>query len=115
MEDNIDINSKLKNLLNILEDWGKTETNVPGVKIIKIPAKKDVPERLGIEINPVDSSGRSIKKTGNIVLTNMELFNMYSDLFNNQKIIELMEEIEDLRKELCPNSSDKHEKIVFKI
>lgn len=115
MEDNIDINSKLKILLKHLENWEKTDTNVPGVKIIKIPAKKDIPERLGIEINPVDSSGRLIKKTGNIVLTNMELFKMYSDLFKNQKIIELMEEIEDLRRELCPNNTDKHEKIVFEI
>ncbi len=115
LEDNINISSKLRNLLGNLEDWGKTNTNVPGVKIIKIPAKKDVPERLGIEINPVDSSGRPIKKTGNIVLTNLELFEMYAKLFTNQKIQELMREIELLRKELYPNDIDKQENTVFEL
>ena len=115
MEDNIDINSKLKNLLNNLEDWEKTSTNVPGVKIMKIPAKKDIPERLGIEINPVDSTGRPIKKTGNIVLTNLELFEMYANLFNNPKIQELMQEVEELRIKSDPNDNSRHEKHIFEL
>jgi hypothetical protein len=115
MEDNVDINLKLKNLLKNLGDWEKTPTNIPGVKIIKIPAKKDVPARLGIEINPVDSSGRLIKKTGAVVLTNFELFDMYFSLFSRPKIRELMHEIDSLRKEIYPQISEKHQDVIFEI
>ena len=88
---------KLKELLVNLEDWEKTPTNIPGIKIIKIPAKKDIPERLGIEINPVDESGKIIKKSGAIVLTNEELYQKYLELFDNEKVKELIKEIEFLR------------------
>ncbi len=115
MEDNIDINSKLRNLLHILGDWEKTSTNVPGVKVIKIPAKKDIPERLGIEINPVDDHGKPIKKTGAVVLTNLELFEMYTSLFTHPKIEELIIEIENLRKELSPQVNEKHENMIFEL
>ena len=107
MEDNSNIREKLKSLLVQLKDWEKTNTNVPGVKIIKIPAKNEIPERLGIEINPVDNSGRSIKKTGQIVVTNEELFRKYVELFDHPKIQELIHEIEFLRQEMQDQSQDK--------
>ena len=114
MEDNSNIKEKLKSLLVQLQDWEKTNTNVPGVKIIKIPAKNEIPQRLGIEINPVDSSGRQIKKTGQIVLTNEELFLKYVELFNHPKVQELMQEIEILRQEMQDQLQDK-QGIVFEL
>ena len=114
MEDNSNIKEKLKSLLVQLQDWEKTNTNVPGVKIIKIPAKNEIPERLGIEINPVDDSGRSIKKTGHIVLTNEELFAKYAELFDHPKVLELMQEIELLRNEMQNQTQDK-QSIIFEI
>ena len=114
MEDNSNIKEKLKSLLVQLQDWEKTNTNVPGVKIIKIPAKNEIPERLGIEINPVDDSGRLIKKTGHIVLTNEELFIKYAKLFDHPKVLELMQEIELLRHEMQDQSQDK-QGIIFEI
>ena len=107
MEDNSNIKEKLRSLLDQLQDWEKTNTNVPGVKIIKIPSKNEIPERLGIEINPVDASGRLIKKTGHIVLTNEELFIKYAELFDHPKIQELMHEIEFLRQEMQEQTQDK--------
>ncbi|MBA7575368.1 hypothetical protein ES708_17192 [subsurface metagenome] len=92
----------------------KTNTNVPGVKIIKIPAKYEIPERLGIEINPVNEAGRLIKKTGQIVLTNEELFVKYAELFAHPKVQELMQEIELLRHEMQDQSQDK-QSIIFEI
>jgi len=114
MEDNSNIKEKLKSLLVQLQDWEKTSTNVPGVKIIKIPAKNEIPERLGIEINPVDNSGRLIKKTGHIVLTNEELFTKYAELFDHPKVLELMQEIELLRNEMQVPTPDKPS-IIFEI
>ena len=107
VEDNSNIKEKLRSLLVQLHDWEKTNTNVPGVKIIKIPSKNEIPERLGIEINPVDASGRLIKKTGQIVLTNEELFTKYVELLNHPKIQELMHEIEFLRQEMQEQTQDK--------
>ena len=114
MEENSNIKEKLKSLLVQLQDWEKTNTNVPGVKIIKIPAKNEIPERLGIEINPVDASGRLIKKTGHIVLTNEELFKKYAELFDHPKVLELMQEIEFLRQEMQDQTQVK-QSVVFEL
>jgi hypothetical protein len=109
------ITERLKGLLHKLEDWQKAPTSVQGVSIIKIPAKKDTPARLGIEINPVDVSGKPIKKSGAIVITNLELFDMYSEIFENFKVKELIHEIEVLRKEIYPTYIEKNEDGVFEI
>ena len=97
-----DIHAKLMRLLEVMTDWEKRPTNVPGVKIMKIPAKNEIPARLSVELNPVDQSGKHIKKKGAIVLTNLELFEKYLELFTDPKIHELMREIEHLRQELQP-------------
>ena len=88
---------KLENLLEDLQDWEKFPTNIAGIRIVKIPGKKDNPGRLGIEMNPVDENGKPIKKSGVIVLTNQELFDKYYELFSNDKVQELMQQIELIR------------------
>ena len=103
MEDHVNIHAMLTHLLEVMSDWEKRPTNVPGVKIMKIPSKSDIPARLSIEINPVDQLGKHIKKKGGkLTLTNLELFEKYQELFTDPKIHELMREIEHLRQELQP-------------
>ena len=50
--DNSNIKEKLKSLLVQLQDWEKTNTNVPGVKIIKIPETTISNNRLTILPHP---------------------------------------------------------------
>lgn len=93
------LKQQLKTMLDQLQDWQKAPTSIPGIRIVKIPAIKNTPARLGIEINPVDSAGKPIKKNGAIVLTNMELFQKYMELFSHPKLRELMDEVELIRTE----------------
>ena len=102
MEDHVDIHAKLTHLLEVMVDWEKRPTSVPGIKIMKIPAKNEIPARLSVEINPVDHTGKLIKKKGSVVLTNFELFEKYRELFTDPKIHELMREIEQLRQKSQP-------------
>ena len=105
----------LKVLLDTLTDWEKAKTTIPGIKIIKIPGRETIPERLALEINPVDDAGNPIKKNGSITITNKDLFERYLSLFENEKIKELMKEIEHLRKKTAELPLDDSEKALFKL
>jgi len=59
---------KLSMFLKTGSDWGKLKTSVPGIFILKMPAYKNSPARLAVELNPVDGSGSPTKKRG-IVLS----------------------------------------------
>lgn len=113
-----EMQEKLFDLLEDLKDWEKKDTDVPGVKIIRIPENKynTKPARLALEIIPVDEEGRPKKRKG-LVITNLDLFLSYSVLFKNEKVNTLMEEIdamklirEDQQDETVPGNKE-----VFKI
>jgi hypothetical protein len=91
---------KLEAKLRDMEDWEKTATTVPGVKIIKIPENKFTPARLAIEMIPVDDKGKQLKKKGILVISNKDLFDRYKKLFENEKVIELINSIDQLRDSL---------------
>ena len=105
----------LENLLKSLDDWEKAVTNIPGVKIIKIPARDTIPERLAVEINPVDEAGNIIKKKGAITITNEELFGKYAQIFENEKASKLMAKIEELRTRLSDFPIEDKKKQKFEI
>jgi hypothetical protein len=48
---------KLAEFLKRGSDWEKLRTSVPGVFIQKLPPYRSSPERLAVEINPIDASG----------------------------------------------------------
>ncbi|MHA1820958.1 MAG: hypothetical protein ACTSVC_10830 [Promethearchaeota archaeon] len=90
---------KLKRLLNNMKNWEKTPTTVKGVKIIKIPENKYIPQRLAIEITPVDEEGKPLKKRGTIIISNEDLFLKYREIFNNEKVHDLIKAIDEIRSE----------------
>ncbi|MCP4763774.1 MAG: hypothetical protein GY870_18530 [archaeon] len=96
---------KLEILLRDMQDWEKTPTNVPGVKIIRIPENKYAAARLAIEISPVDEKGKPLKKKGSIVISNADLFEKYKIFFENPKVVELINSIDELRK-LTPKKDE---------
>lgn len=54
-------------------DWERKQTTVAGVSIIRLPAMKNRPASLAIDINPVGENGLPMKKKGIMVMNATEL------------------------------------------
>ena len=91
--------SKLSLFLKTGPDWGKLKTSVPGIFVLKMPAYKNSPARLAVELNPVDGSGSPTKKRG-IVLRSREEFEEYKAIFLAEKLAPLLEEMEKVNPEV---------------
>jgi hypothetical protein len=91
--------SKLSLFLKTGSDWGKLKTSVPGIFILKMPAYKNSPARLAVELNPVDGSGSPTKKRG-IVLRSREELEEYRAIFLVEKLAPLLEEMEKVNPEV---------------
>jgi hypothetical protein len=90
--------SKLSIFLKTGSDWAKLKTSVPGIFVLKMPAYKDSPARLAVELNPVDGSGSPTKKRG-LVLRSEEEFEEYKAIFLVEKLAPLLEEVEKVNPE----------------
>ena len=64
---------RLSQFLKTGPDWGRLKTTVPGVFILKMPAYRNSPARIAVELNPVDDSGSPTKKRGLVVRSAQEL------------------------------------------
>ena len=84
---------KLASFLKTGSDWGKLKTSIPGVFVLKMPAYRNIPARLAVELNPVDSSGSPTKKRG-LVLRSREELEQYRALFQLGKLLPLLEGVE---------------------
>jgi hypothetical protein len=91
--------SKLSLFLKTGPDWGKLKTSVPGIFVLKMPAYKNSPARLAVELNPVDGSGSPTKKRG-IVLRSREELEEYRAIFLVEKLAPLLEEMEKVNPEV---------------
>ncbi len=68
------------------------KTTEPGIFIRKIPATKNKPASLAIEINPPDESGNPTKKTG-IMVRNLHELQTFREIISREKLDEVMETI----------------------
>jgi hypothetical protein len=84
---------KLTEFLKTGGDWEKLKTSVPGVFIQKLPAFKSSPERLAVEINPVDASGNPTKRRG-LLIRNEGEYAAFKKLLTDDKIPKLIEMLE---------------------
>jgi len=84
------MSEKLAEFLKTGVDWGKMKTSVPGVYIQKMPAYRNQPARLAVEINPVDSSGNPTKKRG-LSIRDVAEYEEFKDIINNDKMESLFE------------------------
>jgi hypothetical protein len=85
----IGINDKLAQFLKEGQNWEKKPTNIQGVFLLKLPASKQSPSSIAIEINPINAStGLGIKKIGIIIRDGSEL-EQFSQLLSNPKVVEL--------------------------
>jgi hypothetical protein len=84
---------KLSNFLKSGQDWARLRTSIPGVFVLKMPAYKNSPARLAIEVNPVDASGNPTKKRG-LILRSLQELEEYSKILGSEKISVLLKAVE---------------------
>jgi hypothetical protein len=80
---------KLSQFLKTGPDWGRMKTTLPGLFILKLPAYRNSPARIVIELNPVDNSGNPTKKRGLVIRSSQEL-EEYIKLFQPDKLSSLL-------------------------
>ena len=95
------VDEKLAQFLKEGKDWERKATSIPGVFLMRLPSFKGRPASLGIEINPVDSSGSATKKRGVVVRSASELETI-SKLIMNPKIAQLAKSIDAVNPEKMP-------------
>lgn len=86
-------NEKLASFLKDGQDWSRFKTSIPGVFVLKMPAFRNSPTRLAVELNPVDSSGTPTKKRGLMLRTKDEL-DEFRKLFVYDKLLPLVSGVE---------------------
>ena len=90
-----EINDKLAQFLREGQNWEKKATNIQGVFLLKLPASKQSPSSIAIEINRTNTTAGSsfTRKKGIIIRSGSEL-EQFDQLFSNPKVIELAKKIE---------------------
>ena len=91
----MDVSETLRSFIENGEDWERKGTSLRGVSIIRLPKTKNRPASLAIEINPLDESGRPMKKKG-IMLMAAEEMVAFREIFNNKKLDTLLSAMESV-------------------
>ncbi|HNX17586.1 MAG TPA: hypothetical protein PKM50_04555 [Methanoregula sp.] len=76
-------------------DWERKATSLGGVSIIRLPATKNRPASLAIDINPLGENGLPIKKKGIMIMNATELA-AFRAIFNNDKMDNVIKAIEEV-------------------
>ena len=84
---------KLASFLKTGSDWARMKTTVLGVFILKLPAYRNNPARLAVELNPVDDSGMPTKKRGLVIRSSEEL-EEYNKLFQYDRLSSVLKSID---------------------
>jgi hypothetical protein len=106
-----DLNEKLAQFLREGQNWEKKLTNVQGVFLLKLPASKQSPSSIAIEINPTNATSGSptatTRKRGIIIRDGSEL-EQFNQLLSNPKVIELAKKIEAVNPENKEDTAKNH-------
>src|SRR5918912_4639622 len=109
-----EINDKLAQFLREGQNWEKKAANIQGIFLLKLPASKQSPSSIAIEINRTNTTtaGSTLtifyKKKGIIIRSGSEL-EQFDQLLSNPKVVELAKKIEAVNprnKEDAANSSN---------
>jgi hypothetical protein len=80
---------RLSQFLKTGPDWGRMKTSVAGLFILKLPAYRNTPARIAVELNPVDDSGSPTKKRGLVIRSSQDLAE-YLNLLQYDKLPQLL-------------------------
>jgi hypothetical protein len=93
----LDINNKLAQFLREGQNWEKKPTNIQGVSLLKLPASKQNPSSIAIEVNPTNTATTTestfTRKKGIIIRDCSEL-EQFNQMLSNPKVVELAKKIE---------------------
>ena len=104
----------LKLFLEKGKEWERKPTSVPGVFILKLPAYKGSPQRLSVEINPVDASGNPTKKRGLVIRNPLEL-KEFRELMAEERLEKLMIGVDEVNPQVAEKLKLKREAEVIEI
>jgi hypothetical protein len=86
---------KLTNFLQSGKDWSKLRTSVQGIFVLKLPAYRNSPTRLAVELNPIGESGNPKKRRG-LVLRSLSEFEEFKDLLLHDKLPKLVKLVDSI-------------------
>lgn len=91
----MELTETLRTFIEEGADWERKHTSVKGVSIIRLPATKNRPASLAIDINPLGPNGLPMKKKGIMIMNAAEIAT-FRDAFNNEKVDSLIAALEDV-------------------
>ncbi len=95
----VDIQTQLKDHLKSGKDWEKMETPVPGVFVVKVPATKTRPALLFLEVNPLKSDGKPMKRKG-LFIGSKEMYIAFKEALEEDAIYTLIQNLEAVNPEV---------------
>ena len=101
-----DIEAQLREHLKSGKDWEKMETPVDGVTVVKVPATKTRPALLFLEVNPIKDDGKPMKRKG-LFVGSKEMLIKFGEALNDDKVFQLIGEIEKINPKSSMNSGAK--------
>jgi hypothetical protein len=94
-----DIQAQLKAHLKNGKDWEKMETPIPGVFVVKVPETKTRPSLLFLEVNPLKSDGKPLKRKG-LFIGSKEIYIAFKEALEEDAIFTLIQNIEAVNPEI---------------
>ncbi len=91
----MELTETLKAFIEEGADWERKQTTLAGVSIIRLPATKNRPASLAIDINPLGENGLPMKKKGIMIMNAAELA-AFRAVFNNEKADSLVKALEEV-------------------
>ncbi len=101
-----DIQAQLNDHLANAKEWGKMETPIPGVYVVKVPETKTRPAMLFLEINPLKQDGTPMKKKG-LFVSDFEMLVKFSEALTDDKVVRLIKELEEVNPDRKTKKSKK--------
>lgn len=105
----VNLVERLKKFGKDMKDWERMRTSVAGVSIVKLPSKGDEPN-FGLELLPVNEEGVAIKRKA-LFITSLEQWDAFQEVFSNPKALDLITNINELRKEKAAEASEESEEV----
>jgi hypothetical protein len=91
----MELTETLKTFIEDGADWERKQTSIKGVSIIRLPATKNRPASLAIDVNPLGETGIPMKKKGIMIMNSSELA-AFRAIFSYDKMDNLMSALEEV-------------------
>ncbi len=107
----MELTETLKAFIEEGGDWERKATTLAGVSIIRLPATKNRPASLAIDINPLGENGLPMKKKGIMIMNAAEL-TAFRAVFNSDKMDSLLKALEEVLPERKTGAKSKKADVV---